>query len=648
MARTLFTAKGAVVEIGRELGRGGEGSVFEVPSLGSQVAKLYHAHKQPDTKKQAKLTFMAATADQQLLSYLAWPQETLHPSRGGPVVGFLMPKVAGKEPIHMVYSPAHRRLDHPKASWDFLLFVARNIAACFETVHKHGHVIGDVNQDSVMAGKDSRVMIIDTDSFQINSRGTMHLCEVGVLHFTPPELQSLKSFDGFTRTTNHDNFGLALLIFHVLFGARHPYSGVPLKSGIGDALETDITNFRYAYARDSQSRGIAPPPRSIPLSLVPDAMEAMFLAAFTERGAQGGRPTAQQWVAALDSVRGHLKKCSTSSMHIYPDHLAKCPWCSLEQQGVAYFIDLRTTFTQTATGFMLTQVWAIIQALPAPPSLSVPSPSSFTVTAQALPSGVPGEGTITFYRLLAVGIGIAVAMAAPKVMFWGFVVGLVGWFVAGSAGSSERAAERSRRTAIRQAAKKEYDELVERAQRDAGPAGFQAKRAELSKLRDEYQALPQAEKQELDKLHSTAQERQKQKFLDTCFIDSASISGVGPARKAALRSFGIETAADVSRNMVMQVRGFGEGLTRAVMDWKASCERRFVFNAANAVSAADRNAVRSKFGARKVSIEGALGRGAGELQNFRQRATSQMATLQPQLEAAARKFAQSEKDLSVF
>lgn len=646
MAKTLFTSKGAPLEIGRELGRGGEGSVFEIPSLGSQVAKLYH--KAPDAKKQAKLTFMAATADQQLLNYVAWPQETLHPTRGGQIAGFLMPKVAGKDPIHMVYSPAHRRQDHPKAAWDFLLFVARNIAASFETLHTHGHVIGDVNQNGVMVGKDSKVVLIDSDSFQVNARGTLHLCEVGVSHFTPPELQALSSFDGFTRTTNHDNFGLALLIFHVLFGGRHPYSGVPLKNGVGDALETDIKHFRYAYARDSQSRGIGPPPRSIPLSMVPDAMETMFHQAFAERGSQGGRPAAQQWVAALDGIRGHLKKCGASSMHVYPDHLGKCPWCALEQQGVAYFIDLGTTFAPTSTGFVLTQVWAVIQAVPAPPTLNVPSPSGLTVTAQALPSNVPGEGAVTLYRVLAVGIGIAIAVAAPKAMFWGIVVGVVGWFMAGSVGSSERSAERARRSSLLQTAKQEYDRLVERAQREAGPAGFLAKRAELSKLRDEHQALPQAEKHELDKLHSTAHERQKHKFLDTCFIDSATISGVGLARKAALRSFGIETAADVSRNKVMQIRGFGESLTRAVTDWRASCERRFVFNAANAVSAADRNAVRSKFGARKVSIEAALARGANELQQFRQRAASEVLALQPQLEGAAMKLAQAQKDLSVL
>lgn len=646
MSKTLYTSKGTEVNIGRELGKGGEGSVFDVPTRANQVAKLYH--KEPNSKKQAKLSFMASTADAQLLNYVAWPQETLHLSQGGPIVGFLMPKVSNKDPIHMVYSPAHRRQDYPKAAWDFLLYLARNIAASFETIHAHGHVIGDVNQNSFMVGRDSKVVLIDSDSFQVNARGTIHLCEVGVPHFTPPELQSLSSFDGCTRTTNHDNFGLALLIFHVLFGGRHPYSGVPLRSSVGDALETDIKYFRYAYARDNQSRGFNTPPRSIPVSMLPEAVESMFHLAFTDKGASIARPTAQKWVAALDNMRGHLKKCGASSMHLYPDHLRSCPWCTLEKQGVTYFVDLGKTFTQSASGFVLAQVWAVIQAIPAPSHPNIPTPSSFIVTAQALPAGVVGESTVTIYRLISVGIGITIAMAAPEAMFWGIVVGVVGWFMARGAVSSEHAAELSRRSAAQMTAKREYDELVKRVQRDAGPSDFQAKRSELSKLRNEYQALPDAERREMDQLRSTAHERQKQKFLDTCFIDSASISGVGPTRKAALHSFGIETAADVSRHKVMQVRGFGESLTRAVMDWKASCEHRFVFNAATAITAADRDAVRSKLGTRRVSIEAALGRGAGELESCRQRATAQLAILQPQLEALARRLAQAEADLSLI
>ncbi|WP_368859810.1 helix-hairpin-helix domain-containing protein, partial [Escherichia coli] len=100
------------------------------------------------------------------------------------------------------------------------------------------------------------------------------------------------------------------------------------------------------------------------------------------------------------------------------------------------------------------------------------------------------------------------------------------------------------------------------------------------------------------------------------FIDAASIPGVGPARKAALRSFGIETAADVTRRGVKQVKGFGDHLTQAVIDWKASCERRFVFRPNEAVTPAERQAVMAKMAAKRHRLESALTVGATELQRF--------------------------------
>lgn len=645
MARTLYTSKGNAVQIGRELGKGGEGSVFEVPSLGGQVAKLYH--KAPDAKKQAKLSFMASTADVQLLNYVAWPQDTLHPSRGGPVIGFLMPKVSGKDPIHMVYSPAHRRQDYPKASWDFLLFVARNIASSFETIHGHGHVIGDVNQNSFMVGRDSKVVLIDSDSFQVNAQGTMHLCEVGVSHFTPPELQSLSSFDGLTRTTNHDNFGLALLLFHVLFGGRHPFSGVPLRNGVGDALETDIKNFRYAYARDNQMRGFSPPPKSIPVSILPDSVESMFHLAFTERGTSGARPSAQQWVAALDGVRNRLKKCSASSMHVYPAHLGACPWCALEQQGVIYFLDLGTTFTATASGFVLARVWAVIEQVPAPPSASFPSPQDFTTKPKPLPSNVPGPVTIGFYRVLALAVAALVVGAAPGAWFFAAIGALAGWVMAGNAGGEQRRAERQLRQAALDWAQKEYDQVVAQLKQH-GPEGFHARKRELASLRNDYSNLPQAEKLALDELHATAHQRQLHQFLDRCFIDRAEIKDVGPARKAALRSFGIETAADVERNRVRQVRGFGERLTAAIVDWRKSCERRFTFNPNQAVSDTERSQVRFKFAVKKAAMEGQLSNGAAELQRFNKEASVRAAGLRTQAEWAAQKLAQAQADLAAL
>lgn len=214
------------------------------------------------------------------------------------------------------------------------------------------------------------------------------LCEVGVSHFTPPELQTLSSFVGFERTENHDNFGLALLIFHVLFGGRHPYSGVPLISDAGNALETDIAHFRYAYASDNQRRGLKPPPRSIPLAMLPGDVEAMFQQAFTESGVATGRPTAKAWVAALDLLRQQLKKCTVSAMHVYSAHLTDCPWCALDNQGVIYFIDLGEEVITTSGDFVLAKVWAMVMASVAPPALQLPLPDHFQPTGRPLPLGL--------------------------------------------------------------------------------------------------------------------------------------------------------------------------------------------------------------------------------------------------------------------
>jgi DNA-binding helix-hairpin-helix protein with protein kinase domain len=620
--------------------------VFEVPSLPNQVAKLYHQNV--DKPKQDKLRFMANQVDQTLLQYAAWPQGTLHPKAGGPVAGFLMPKVTGRDPIHMLYSPAHRRQSRPNVAWDFLLFVARNAAAAFETLHARGHVLGDVNQGNLMVGADSKVILIDCDSFQINANGTLHICEVGVSHFTPPELQGLSSFRGVKRSANHDNFGLALLIFHLLFGGRHPFSGVPQKTEAGEALESDIKAFRYAYARDAKARGMLPPPKSIPMALVPDSMQAMFEQAFTERGVSGSRPTAQQWVAAIDALRRRIKKCSTTPIHVYPDHLSQCPWCSLEQQGVVYFVDLGTTFTATASGFVLTKVWAVIESVSPPPPVVVPNVANISVTPAPVPAGVQTKNHANALKAVIVVVALGLTAVAPVAWVIWIGAAAIVWSMLGGAESPELSAERVKRKNRLSSADRAYMSLVDKARSEVGPEGFNKRKAQLAELRNEYVGLATKEKTELDALHQTAEQRQRMKYLDRYFIDSASIHGVGPAKKAALRSFGIETAADVQWNKVRSVKGFGDVLTRAVVDWRKACERKFVFNPAQAVTEADRNAVRSKLMVQRKAIEAKLTAGASELQRMSLEASGRTASLRTHLQSAAQEYAQAKADMALL
>ena len=84
----------------------------------------------------------------------------------------------------------------------------------------------------------------------------MFPCEVGVAHFTPPELAG-RNLHELQRTTNHDCFGLAVLIFHLLFLGRHPYAGRFL--GIEDMpIERAIHEHRFAFghkAAECKCRG---------------------------------------------------------------------------------------------------------------------------------------------------------------------------------------------------------------------------------------------------------------------------------------------------------------------------------------------------------------------------------------------------------
>lgn len=648
MTSSFITGTGKTIEIGRELGKGGEGSVYEVPANHHWVAKLYNAHHRPDVLKQAKLRFMASTADQELLSHTAWPQETLHQKANGPVIGFLMHRVSGLVPIHMLYSPAHRRQDYPRAAWDFLLFAARNTAAAFSVIHNHGHVLGDVNQGNVLVGGDSKVVLIDTDSFQINSHGTTHLCKVGVAHFTPPELQGVASFDRVPRTSNHDNFGLALLIFHLLFGGRHPYSGVPLRHEAGEALEKDIQAFRYAYAPDGQRRGFNPPPKAIPISIVPDPIQAMFTRAFTENGVTGSRPTAQQWVTTLDGLRRQLKCCASTPMHLYPGHLDRCPWCVLEDHGVIYFLDIRLRVTPpVTTGFVLARIWAAIEAVQPPPAIALPNLAAIAVKPTPLPPGITQNGTITNWRVVIVGIAFWLFIVIPGAWFFIVASAWLAWAAVGNLGRDERKAEQTKRQTANDAAQKEYVQILARIRQEISPDAFAKKKQDLARLREEYQQLPDQEKSELANLHATAEARQRRQFLERHFIDGVTISGIGPAKKAALRSFGIETAADVTWNKVISVKGFGEVLTRAVVDWRKACERQFVFNPNLAVTEADKNAVRSKIETRKRMLEITLNAGPEELQCLRQNMITKANTFIPRLKAASKRLAQAKADLNI-
>ncbi|SOY52704.1 hypothetical protein [Cupriavidus taiwanensis] len=643
----LYDGQGRRITLGRVLGRGGEGSVHEVPSISPHlVAKVYHEAISPE--KQAKLRAMVRRVDDRLKEIAAWPLQTLHPAANGPVRGFLMPKAAQAEPLHHLYGPGHRKQQFPGTDWAFLVNTARNVASAFTTVHAGGCVIGDVNPNLVFVGRNTLARLIDCDSFQIPNGSAPYLCEVGVPLFTPPELQGLSSFRNVLRTPNHDNFGLALLVFHLLLMGRHPFSG--RFSGSGDMPpEKAIREFRYAFSAPAGRRSMLPPPNTVGPEILPPSMAAMFEQAFTESGAQpGGRPTAQNWVAALDGLKSQLRTCGTDAVHKFYGGLGSCPWCELEHRaGIVFFVGL---ITATAPGavpstFDLARVWAAILAVPSPGTAPAPA---FTkpnnLKPKPLPPDVRNARMWRVARRWAAGaVILASVVVAPKYLVFALILAAM-LFFSGQSNSPEQGL----RKAALDNAKRVSSAAWSQWSNVATDKQFQDKLDELKQMRREYEDLANRFANDKLKLQANARELQLRKYLERFFISDHDIPGIGPTRKATLASFGIESAADVSWNQIHAIKGFGERLTREIVGWRKKLEARFVFDPNKGIDPADIAALQQRYTQLKRQLEAQLASGSEQLKQVRLKTEQQRTILREMVLNANLLVAQAEEDYKAF
>ena len=641
---TLFDSNGSLVRFGRRLGAGGEGAVYEIAGSNDLVAKVYH--KALPQLKQDKLIGMVRGCDDTLKKVAAWPTSTLHQGKGGKVCGFIMPRISGFEAIHKLYSPAHRKQFFQTANWAFLVNAARNAAAVFEIMHASGHVIGDVNYGNVLVARNTVVKLIDCDSFQITVWGRPHLCEVGVAHFTPPELQVLKSFHGTVRTENHDNFGLALLCFHLLFMGRHPFSGI--YSGKEDMpIERAIREFRFAFGRNALSKGMKPPPNSLDMNMLTPSLSAYFEQAFSEAGVKTNRPKAKEWVQALEDVKKRIRTCQAEPAHKFVDGTGSCPWCALEQKsGVLFFI--RTLIVQgTTTAFDLVRFWERILSVAPPGTPPVIDLNSFKATPTPLPTNLRSlKRNQIIKRILAVVIVVGVFLAEPKsaiIYIVAIIAGLILFF-----SKAEDSPEKKARNSARNLAESKWIEAEKHWKREAGDGGFEKKLGELRDLKKQYEGLNVEYSGEKQKLQSEVKQRQLHKFLDGFFIERYAIKGIGAARKAVLASFGIETAADVDYGKIIQISGFGQSLTSELVNWRKGLEGKFVFNPSRGIDPADIAALDQKFRQVRRQIEGSLLAGEEELKRVRNDTHMRRQALRPQIEAAAQAYIQAIADESAF
>jgi serine/threonine protein kinase len=361
----FYTSQSDMVGLGRRIGTGAEGEVYEIRCRSDLVAKVYH--EPPPSEKAEKLVILSRLGNERLFNLSAWPVSPLRNAPDGEVAGFVMKKVREAEEVHTLHSPRSRLQKFPGASWAFLIYVAANIARAVATIHEHGLVIGDVNPKNILVTRKATVYLLDVDSFQVRFDGKTYRCEGGFPEYTPPELQGV-AFRNIDRTQEHDAFGLAVAIFQLLFMGRHPFSGCYL--GAGEMpLERAIRESRFAYGDDAEARKMRPPPGALALDAAPPSLADLFRRAFLSTD----RPHPREWIEQLDALSKALKKCELHSGHYYYRELRDCPWCGIEKQSCVRLFNFLLSGAESRRGpFLLDEVWNEIVSVKAPETQLIP------------------------------------------------------------------------------------------------------------------------------------------------------------------------------------------------------------------------------------------------------------------------------------
>ena len=294
------------VQIGRQIGAGGQGTVYEVIGRDDLLVKVLR-NSPRDREIESKLLAMirhnlASGLSVKAASHvsIAWPQQVVRCGDGR--VGYTMYYARDTQPLFLVAHPGEVAKKGWKIDAAFLRRVAHNVAATVGAIHDAGYVIGDLNESNIRVTSRGRVTFIDTDSFQIAADGRLYRCLVKKWQYLAPELVD-KDLGLVERDRTHDHFALGVIVFLLLMGDRHPYAGV-WPSGAGDSppVQEWIRQglFAYSGACYVDGRRIEPPPAAPRFDNLDRRLRNYFERCFVlgHRDPRQ-RPSAREWTALL-------------------------------------------------------------------------------------------------------------------------------------------------------------------------------------------------------------------------------------------------------------------------------------------------------------------------------------------------------------
>ena len=314
-----------------EPAEGGEGWVYKTTEAGT-LAKIFKEPAAEHRREKVEALIASPPHDPPQAPdghrRFAWPQEMLCDVKTGEFIGYTMAQIPNGKPLDEFFDPGTSEYREKP----FRVRLAIAVAELIADIHRHHLmlVVGDINPSNILADARGRVALIDLDSVQMTTPdGQNYPCPVGSPYYTPAELIGLgKKLGQVRRTQKHDRFGLAAIIFQLLFDGCHPFAAVG-----NDCTPLDrIRAGDWPYTNGSPYR---PPPSAPPFRALPGAMQTIFTRTFVEgHWDPTARPTAEEWVEALTQNEKALGRPPKAAPVLAPQ---VAPLAPAPHRGVAAF-----------------------------------------------------------------------------------------------------------------------------------------------------------------------------------------------------------------------------------------------------------------------------------------------------------------------
>ena len=176
------TAHNQIITLGKKLGEGGEGTIYEIveaPHLCVKIYKQEYRSKKFGKVKTLieKYKIIKKSRNKEYITifdnFLAMPRELVFDPNTGEFLGFIMNKLdmSKLKSIGDFFNSDLTKYQTFDKSWEGRCKIAEDLIKTVKCLHSVGIVVGDLNDRNVFVTPYNHVAILDCDSFGVDNYG---------------------------------------------------------------------------------------------------------------------------------------------------------------------------------------------------------------------------------------------------------------------------------------------------------------------------------------------------------------------------------------------------------------------------------------------------------------------------------------------